>query len=65
MLIRCSDQAGCISCFSLSGFVCVSCSAANLYLTLKPILSLLATVMADGKGGFNELLFLLEIKLSL
>lgn len=49
-------------CLVLSAF---HATAANLYLTLKPILSLLATVMADGKGGFNELLFLLEIKLSL
>ena len=31
--------------------------AAHLYLTVKPILSLSATVMADGQGGFNELLF--------
>lgn len=30
---------------------------ANLYLTMEQPLLLLATVMADGKGGFNELLF--------
>lgn len=30
---------------------------ANLYLSMEQPLLLLATVMADGKGGFNELLF--------
>lgn len=41
-------------CLALSAFHAL---AAHLYLTVKPILSLSATVMADGQGGFNELLF--------
>lgn len=46
------NPVGCISCFFIR-----LCLAANLNLPVKPILSLLVTVVTDGEGGFNELLF--------